>query len=75
MTQPTTRLSQVVAERLDTAAKPDFSPEVLDALRLCDIFESVRPEEYLTPIDALAGFRSTTPREYAPEPAVMFSRL
>jgi hypothetical protein len=33
-----------------------FSPAVLDALRLADLFEDVRPQEYVLPLNAMAGF-------------------
>jgi hypothetical protein len=50
-------LNQAVQARLgEVAGSTLFSPEALDALRLSDIFESVRPQEYVLPLDAMAGF-------------------
>jgi hypothetical protein len=33
-----------------------FSPEMMDALRLAEQFEGITPQDYLLPIDEMAGF-------------------
>ncbi len=33
-----------------------FSPEVLEAIKLADLFEDIKPEPYILPLDRLAGF-------------------
>ncbi len=33
-----------------------FGPAVIDAMRLADLFESVKPQEYILPLDAMVGF-------------------
>jgi hypothetical protein len=50
------RLGQVVTDRLEESGNASFSPEALEALRLCDLFDNVKPDDYLLPIDAMAGF-------------------
>ncbi|WP_244472240.1 hypothetical protein [Methylobacterium sp. Leaf108] len=59
MTQAS-NIAESVAEALDRAEKQPgstaFSPAVLDAIRLADIFSDVNPQEDFLPIDALAGF-------------------
>lgn len=52
----TGQLAKVVQDRLDENSQSLFSPEALAALRLCDVFDSVRPQEYILPLDAMAGF-------------------
>jgi hypothetical protein len=39
-----------------TSTRSDFSPALLEAIKLADMFESVKPEAYILPLDALAGF-------------------
>lgn len=52
----TGQLDKLVLDRLGEENKDLFSPEALAALRLCELFDSVRPQEYVLPLDALAGF-------------------
>ncbi|MBX9726072.1 MAG: hypothetical protein K2X09_02295 [Rickettsiales bacterium] len=40
----------------ETRTSNAFSPALLEAIRLADMFESVKPEAYILPLDALAGF-------------------
>ncbi|QOZ09237.1 hypothetical protein [Bradyrhizobium sp. CCBAU 51765] len=56
----TVQLAKVVQDRLSENSQSLFSPEALAALRLCDVFDSVRPQEYVLPLDAMAGFPSHT---------------
>jgi hypothetical protein len=57
-------LNHAVEARLrEVAGSALFSPEALDALRLSDIFESVRPQEYILPLDAMAGFPRQVPAD------------
>jgi hypothetical protein len=54
---PDKSITERVAERMAEQAPPRvFTPEVVEAMRLADLYESVKPEEYILPIDALAGF-------------------
>lgn len=34
-----------------------FDENVLDAMKLADQFKDVTPEEYILPLDAMAGFK------------------
>jgi hypothetical protein len=57
-------LNQAVEARLgEVAGRALFTPEALDALRLSDLFESVRPQEYVLPLDAMAGFPRHVPSD------------
>lgn len=33
-----------------------FSPQVQEAMLLADLFDSIKPKEYVLPLDILAGF-------------------
>jgi hypothetical protein len=33
-----------------------FDSAVIEAMRLADLFESIKPQEYILPLDAMAGF-------------------
>jgi hypothetical protein len=51
-------LVAAVKERIKSEQKKiPFEKPVLDAMELADKFESVKPEEYVLPLDAMAGFR------------------
>lgn len=45
-----------IAEIEESPAIVKFSPAVLEAMRLADLFESVHSQEYILPLDVLAGF-------------------
>jgi hypothetical protein len=53
-------LATKVRERI-AASVPEqqnvlFSPAVVDAMKLADMFESIKPQEYILPLDAMVGF-------------------
>lgn len=48
----------------DEKNKRLFDDNVLDAMKMADQFAEVKPEEYILPLDAMAGFKvATRPRE------------
>ena len=47
---------RIIAMPQTRTTNSDFSPALLEAIRLADMFESVKPEAYILPLDALAGF-------------------
>ena len=55
-----TSLKDKVAERINetTAIQKKFlcDPAVKEAMRLADLFEDIKPSEYILPLDAMAGF-------------------
>ena len=54
---PTSKISEEVQELIkSTSASVFFPPEVEDAIRLADLYDSVKPEVYVFPLDAMAGF-------------------
>jgi hypothetical protein len=54
---PTSKIAEEVQEVIKSkAASVYFPPEVEDAIRLADLFDSVKPEVYVVPLDAMAGF-------------------
>lgn len=56
------KLADVVTERLATDARMKdtsiFSPEVVEALRLSELYAIGKPKEYVLPLNAMAGFRA-----------------
>ena len=53
------RLSHRVCKlikKMENNKMNELSPELLEAMRLADLYEFVRPIEYTLPLDALAGF-------------------
>ncbi|MBI1187663.1 MAG: hypothetical protein GC206_10110 [Alphaproteobacteria bacterium] len=51
-------LAMAVQKRIKEAEDaPLFDDAVVEAMRLADRFEAVKAEEYVLPLDALAGFR------------------
>jgi hypothetical protein len=56
-----------VAERvkahLTDSSVDQFSDEMKDALRMSDMFESVTPQDYLVPIDEMAGFETARSKD------------
>jgi hypothetical protein len=63
---PQQTLSDRVRDRL-TSPEQDASlsaPELVEAMRLSDLYEAVQPQVYVLPLDAMAGFpTSFTPPE------------
>lgn len=33
-----------------------FNPAVLEAMKLADLYEAVKPQDYILPLDAMVGF-------------------
>lgn len=56
--QATGTLTDEVRQRVNDRSEDEliFSPAVLEAMRLADAFAQVTPQEYVLPLDALAGF-------------------
>ena len=63
MTQDNTLVSRT-KERIEEIAQKSsssdqgglFSPEVEEAMRLADMYAAIKPQEYILPLDAMAGF-------------------
>lgn len=56
-------LQESVNNRINSIAKQtdlNFSPAVLEAMRLADVYESVKSQEHILPLDTLAGFVVTS---------------
>lgn len=55
-----TALKDKVAARISatTAIQKKFlsDPAVMEAMRLADLYEDIKPSEYILPLDAMAGF-------------------
>lgn len=52
-------ITQQAKEKLKLESAPahgKFSPEIEEALRLSDVFDEIRPQAYILPLDAMAGF-------------------
>jgi hypothetical protein len=51
-------LVTAVKTRLDQegSSRQILSEEILEAIRLADMFPDVKPEPYILPLDALAGY-------------------
>lgn len=48
-----------------------FAPEVVEAMRLADLYEDIQPKEYILPLNALGGF-STHPQQVADQNQGLF---
>lgn len=56
-----TSLVKAVKDRVLSAQEDiPFDQAIIDAMELAEKFEAIKPEEYVLPLDAMAGFRVGT---------------
>lgn len=53
-------LADKVQQKVGNVAEPLVTPSMLEAIRLADMFDGIKPDAYLLPLDAMTGFKAAT---------------